>query len=161
MDSDIKLFRITDYAVALHIIMHPALKAVLSEDGGDFGMPNIVDEYWMGAEVSGKVAGCFRICPQGKTIYQIHTYFIPGFRKYADDLGDKISLWAIENLPDFNSFSCMVPVCFENVLRHVDRKGFNRVGTLKEAYFYKDKLVDIAIFQINKKEIMREINGRL
>lgn len=161
MGSDLKIFRITDYAVAFHILRHPAIVKAITEEGMEPITPNLLGEYWMGASRGNDICGCFRIQKMGRTIYQIHTFFIPGFRKYADDAGDMVSLWAIDNIPEFESFCCMVPVCFKNVLEHVIRKGFKRCGKLPNAYSVDGKLIDIFIFSVDKHEIKRLINGRL
>lgn len=159
MGSDIKLFRITDYAVALHVTKHPAIEAVLLEDDEPAWMPNLLDEYWLGVSYKDNVAGCFRINKMSRVLYQIHTYFIPGFRRHVGQAAHMIGKWILENLKDMELMIAMIPVCYRNVIMHAENRGFTKCGNLEQAYLKNKKLEDICILSITKKQMQIFVNS--
>lgn len=154
MDSDrLKLFRITDYAVAFYVLLNPEIEKVIYEDGSPQMIPDLLNEYWFGVSYGKDICGCFRLAPQGKVIYQIHTMFIPGFRRHAKIAGDLLGKWCLDNLENFQSMFCMVPVCFENVSKHAIAKGFEKVGTLRNACIRDGEIYDVEMYSISRKKI--------
>lgn len=153
-----RLYRITDYIEALSIVRHPAIEDVIHEDGSDRDeIPNIIDEYWMGSELDGKLIGCFRLTPRGKSLYQVHTMFIPGYRRHVIEAKNLFGKWCIDNLFGFQKMFAMVPCCFQNVINHALAIGFVQEGCIAKAYNKNDKLEDIVILSINKEQIKENI----
>lgn len=159
MGSDrVTIYRITDYAQALSIVQHPVIKEEIKEDGPDDDrMPNIVDEYWLGAELDNKLIGCFRLVPSGRVCYQTHTMFIPGYRRHVIAAKNLVGKWCLEELEGFQKIYSMVPRCFQNVIKHALNIGFVEEGCLTGSYMKNGNLEDIIILGINRKQMEENI----
>lgn len=154
MDLDLKLFRITDYAIPLAILRAPAIQATIGEDGAAPMMPNVINEYWVGVVAGGKLAGCYRLHQLNGVCWQVHAFILPDYRREWSMKASKALLkWAVDSIEDLNKIICEVPAIYPNVIKHVEAQGFTWEGCNRGSFRKHGEIVDQIRFGITKEEI--------
>lgn len=153
MDTGMRAFRITDFALASSIIIDEGIASAMYEDGGEFTIPDVINEYWTGIEHEGDIIGCYRSHQVYGRMWQGHAAMLPKFRDHSIEATKCALKWCAENIIDFEKFLVCVPAPFQNVFDHCMLVGFEHEGTIKECYMRGGKLVDVHHFTITKSAI--------
>ena len=150
----INIYRITDYAVVLTILDIPAIKEAISEDTAPLEVPDLVNEFWLGAEHEGNVIGCYRVHKMGAVLYQVHARIMPDHRKYAEEASHALLKYCADYIQDFECLMCYVPIVHKNVLEHAIRVGFQWIGNIPKSYLKNGKVISQDVLAITKEQIL-------
>lgn len=144
-------YRITDYAVAQHIINE--CWDEISEDGIDQYMPDIVNEYWIGLHNGEETVGCYRLHQLTSICWEGHVFMRPKHRKEYSKLGCFTTLqWIIDNT-DCEKLIANVPMKFENVMKFLEGIGFVTEGVNRKSFTKDGKLWDVVHYGLTRPEI--------
>lgn len=136
MDFDIKVFRITDYLVAVKTLQEPGIKDTIFEDGIEPQIPDIIKQYWIGVSINDEYAGAYVFSALTRTMWQVHTYFRLEFRKTGLPAKAiyRVMEWVIKNLPNLNSLISIIPTCYPNVQMYDMLTGGTNIGMIKQSF---------------------------
>jgi len=150
----LKAYRITDYLVAAALMQNEVIAKDSYEDGMDFIMPNLVDEFWIGVKVDDQVVGAFRFEQMTRVMWQIHGAMLPQHRKLYSKKASRIALrWMAKNVGKLATVICQIPETYTNIIKHATVLGFTLYGTIPDAYLKNDTIQNLVIYGIAKEEI--------
>lgn len=152
----LEAYRITDFAVPMHILSNPVIANAIYEDGIRDIIPNVVDEFWVGIRLDDITFACFRVHQMTSVMWQIHARVIPKYRKQYSRKSARLALrWCSDNIWGLRTITCMVPKCHRDVALFVRRVGFSFCGTIQESYLKNEILVGTDIFSMNIDKIKK------
>lgn len=153
MGINLKVFRITDYAMVLRILLDPVISDNIYEDGASLSVPDVVNEYWLGIEKDGEVIGCYRLTSFTGAACIVHAFILPKFRKnYSVQAAYEATQWAFDNIRNLNTIIAHVPVVHRNVIWYIESLNWEKIGVIKESFRRDGALVDQALYQITKEK---------
>ena len=155
MDCDrVKIYRITDFLTPLIIMNNQVLKDAIYEDGVDCSIPDVVNEYWLGASIDDRTFACFRFVSMSSATLQIHPMVLPEFRAEFAHLSTMYALkWCAESIVGLNTIVALIPKCHRNVILFARHMKFKHVGDVPKSYRRKGELIDTTIYSISVDRI--------
>lgn len=146
----IKIRRITDFMTVLDIQANPIIKSEIFEDQAEVTVPDIVNEFWLGAEIGDEIIGCFRIHQITRPCWQGHIMIIPGYRKeYARSAAKLAIKWLYNEIQELRTLICHIPVCHINVIKFVKGLGFEFIGIIPNSYIKNEELMGVSIYALS------------
>lgn len=150
----ITITRITDYLLPIKMQVDGKIYPDAFEQGVEMGIPDVVNEFYLGAWAENNLIGFYRVQQMGMHLYQAHANIMQGYRtEFALDASEQALQWVAENITGFETLISFVPQCFSNVAAHVQAIGLQKRGTIPNAFKKNDKMIAIDIFSITKEEI--------
>lgn len=157
MDSDIKVTRITDYALAYSIVKDASIWSDIAEDGVTDFVPDVLNDVWAAVVAEDTLIGCYSFKRTSSITYETHAHII---KKYRRDWSLKASYatmqWAIDSLPCLHKLETAIPSKYVNALKHCLKIGFLVEGIRRESFTKDEQILDISLLGITKPE-MREV----
>ena len=152
----ITIDRITDYLVPMRVLVQSGIYPAAFEDGVDLGLPDLINEFYLGAWVEDiGLIGFYKVQQMGKHLYQAHANIMPGYRrKYAISASEAALQYVAEKIEGFETLIAMIPAPFEAVQKHVQAIGLKPIGTIPNGFKKQGEFVDIDMFAITKEEIL-------
>jgi len=163
MDRDIEIFRITDFALAFNTISEPQIAAAICEDDTNPRIPDVVNEFWIGANVDGKYIGCWRLHQVNMSTWWIHIFILPYARKQGLDLivSDQVMEWYLHNVPGLNVIMAAIPVIYENVHKHIMAQGAVVIGKLPGSFLKGGEYHDMWVYADTRDNMLNNLEKRI
>lgn len=150
----IKIERLTDYLLPMQVLVKSGIYPAAFEDGVDLSLPDLINEFYLGAFADEGLIGFYRVQQMGKHLYQAHANILTGYRrKYAISASEAALQYVAEKIEGFETLIAMIPAPFEAVQKHVQAIGLKFIGAIPNGFKKQGEFVDIHLFAITKKEI--------
>jgi len=150
-----KIKRLTDYAIAMSIIMDTDLEDKIYEDGSNQLIPDLVQEIWgLAVDENEFPIGCYRFHPMGMTNFQVHAFILPEYRKeYAIPASIAVLEWFFSLTDNVMAVTAIIPDSYPNVIAHAECAGLRKCGIIPKSYTHKGELRDQIIMVIHREGV--------
>lgn len=151
----VKIERLTDYIVPMRIMVEGGIYPAAFEDGVELGLPDVINEFYLGAMVEDVgYVGFYKIQQMAMHLYQGHANIMVGYRReYAKSASEAVLQWIADHIEGFETLIAMVPDQFDAVKKHVLSIGLQHCGRIPNAFRKNDEMQAIDLFVITKDEI--------
>lgn len=147
-------FRITDFMIPLIILQNEQIASVIYEDGATLQIPDVVNEFWLGAKVGNNVIGCYQFNPVSAVVWEIHIRILPQYRRdFSIEASKGAIRWAFENIPGLHKVIGYVPEIYEHAANHCVNIGMKQEAYLAESFLLQGKIIGQKLFSITCREI--------
>ena len=149
----IEYFRITDFMLPMIILQNEQIAAVIYEDGAKLDIPDVVNQFWIGAKTEENVIGCFQFNQVSAIVWEIHIRILPQFRKdYAIKASKGALNWAFCNIPNLHKIIGYVPDVYKHAVAHCEAIGMKQEAYLAESFLLKGEIIGQHYFSITARE---------
>lgn len=148
-----QFFRITDFTIPYFILKNEQIASVICEDGGRIDIPNVVDEFWVGAAIEEGIIGCYQFNYVSAVVWEMHIRILPQFRhQYALDASKGALAWAFDNIAGINKIIGYVPEVYEKAAAHCENIGMKQEAYLAESFLLNGEIIGQKYYSITEKE---------
>jgi hypothetical protein len=148
----IECFRITDYtlvAIPLRICWDS-----IAEDGQEFRMPDVINNFYIGIIEDGKYVGYVKVQPLTTVMSELHIVINKGFRNIKKYAVASIN-FGLEQIPTCMKVVINVAETKRGVIHLVESLGFRHQGYNSDSYMMNGKLVGQVQLGITRNEMER------
>ena len=147
-------FRITDFMIPLLILQNERIAAVIYEDGAKLQIPDVVNQFWVGAKANDKVIGCYQFNHVSAVVWEIHIRILPQYRKdYSIEASKGALKWAFENIPNLHKIIGYVPEVYKHAAQHCLNIGMKQEAYLAESFLLQGEIIGQKYFSITHREM--------
>jgi RimJ/RimL family protein N-acetyltransferase len=139
--------RLTDYALAVSSLRKHW--DAVSEDGGAFGVPDILNQAWVGIWEDQKYRGCVCFISITSVLYEIHLCLNRG--PIVDFVRASLR-WALDNT-DFQKIVCNIPEFKRGAISTAVRCGFTHQGINTDSFRKHGALHALVQLGITRKQV--------
>jgi RimJ/RimL family protein N-acetyltransferase len=148
----IECFRITDYTLVAYPLR--ACWEDIAEDGQEFKMPDVINNFYIGILEDGNYVGYVKVQPMTTVMSELHIVINKGFRNIKKYAQESIR-YGLEQIPECMKVVVNVAETKRGVIHLVESLGFRHQGYSSDSYMMNGKLVGQVQLGITRNEMER------